>query len=92
MQSRRRVAGVIRSLVNARDLQLQCDRVLHETMIVLTLVQQLDNVMEGGGDIQIQVCTDGHLQRFAKYQEDGQIPKCMDKGVMWSDEGDRLKD
>ena len=29
----RRVAGVIRSLVNTRDLQLQCARVLHETLL-----------------------------------------------------------
>ena len=28
--SERRVAGAIRSLVNARSLQLQCARVLHE--------------------------------------------------------------
>ena len=31
---RRRVAGPIRSLVNARDLQLQYARVLHETLLV----------------------------------------------------------
>ena len=29
--SGRKVAGAIRSLVNARDLQLECARVLHET-------------------------------------------------------------
>ena len=29
--SRRRVAGSIRSLINYRDLQLSCARVLHET-------------------------------------------------------------
>ena len=28
-----RVAGAIRSLVNARDLQLECARVLHETLL-----------------------------------------------------------
>ena len=32
--SRRRVAGAIRSLVNAWGLQLQCARVLHETLLV----------------------------------------------------------
>ena len=36
--SRRRVAGAIRSLVNARDLQLECARVLHETLLVLALM------------------------------------------------------
>ena len=33
--SGRRVAGAIRSLVNVRDLQLECARVLHETLLVL---------------------------------------------------------
>ena len=32
--SGRRVAGAIKSLVNARDLQLECHRVLHETFLV----------------------------------------------------------
>ena len=32
--SGRRVAGVIRSLVNALDLQLECAKVLHETFPV----------------------------------------------------------
>ena len=32
--SGRRVVGAIRSLVNARDLQPECARVLHETLLV----------------------------------------------------------
>ena len=32
-----RVAGAIRSLVNDRDLQIECDRVLHETLHVPVL-------------------------------------------------------
>ena len=32
--SGRRVAGAIRSLVNAKDLQLECARVLHEALLV----------------------------------------------------------
>ena len=32
--SGRRVAGAIRSLVHARDLQLESARVLHETLLV----------------------------------------------------------
>ena len=36
--SRRRVAGAIRSLVNAKSLQLECDKVLHETLLVLVLI------------------------------------------------------
>ena len=34
----RRVAGVIRSIVKARDLQLGCARVLHETLLVPVLM------------------------------------------------------
>ena len=36
--SGRRVAGAIRSLVNARDLQLECASVLHETLLVPVLM------------------------------------------------------
>ena len=35
--SGRRVADVIRSLVNARSLQLECSRVLHESLLVPVL-------------------------------------------------------
>ena len=38
MASRRRVAGAIRSIVNARDLQFECARVLHETLLVPVLM------------------------------------------------------
>ena len=38
LASRRKVAGAIRSLVNARDLQLEYARVLHETLLVLVLM------------------------------------------------------
>ena len=33
--SGRRVAGAIRSLFNARDLQIECARVLFETFLVM---------------------------------------------------------
>ena len=36
--SGRRVAGAIRSLVNAKDLQFECARVLHETLLVPVLM------------------------------------------------------
>ena len=36
--SMRRVAGAIRSLANARNLQLECARVLHETLLVNVLM------------------------------------------------------
>ena len=36
--SGRRVAGAIRSLVNTRDLQLECVKVLHETLLIPVLM------------------------------------------------------
>ena len=44
--SGRRVASSIKSLVNARDLQLQFARALHETLLVPILMYGRDNVME----------------------------------------------
>ena len=37
MPSGRRVAGAIRSIFNARDLQLECARVLYQTLLVPVL-------------------------------------------------------
>ena len=38
MASGRRVAGVIRFLVNVMSLQLECTRVLHESLLVLVFI------------------------------------------------------
>ena len=38
MESTRRVAGAIRSLDNARILQLECARVLYETLLMTALM------------------------------------------------------
>ena len=35
--SGRRVAGAIRSLVNARSVQLECARILHESLLIPVL-------------------------------------------------------
>ena len=43
--SGRRVAGTIRSLVNARDLQLECARVLHETLLVSVLTYWSETIL-----------------------------------------------
>ena len=39
--SRKRVAGAIRSLVNARGLQLECARFLYESLLCLFLCMAL---------------------------------------------------
>ena len=52
MASGRRVSGVIRSLVNASDLLLECARILHETLLVPVLMYGSEtNVMEREGEI-----------------------------------------
>ena len=45
VESRRRLAGAIRSLVNARDLQLECTRVLHETLLVPFLMYSSETML-----------------------------------------------
>ena len=49
--SERRVASAIRSLVNARNLQLESARVLHETLFLPVLTYDRDNAMEREGYI-----------------------------------------
>ena len=41
MASGRRVAGAVMSLVNTRDYQLECVRVLHETLLVPVLMMAM---------------------------------------------------
>ena len=43
--SRRRVARAIRSLVNARDLKLECARVLGETLFVPVIMYGCDTML-----------------------------------------------
>ena len=43
--SGRKAAGAIRSLVNARDLQLGCARVLYVTLLVPVLMYGSDTVL-----------------------------------------------
>ena len=40
-----RVAGAIRSLVNARSLQLECARVLHESLLVPVLTYGSETII-----------------------------------------------
>ena len=69
--SGRRFAGAIRSLVNARSLQLECARVSHESLLVLILRYGSENDMEGEGEVCNMGCTDEQPQRSAGYQENG---------------------
>ena len=43
--SGRRVVCAIRSLVNARDLQFECSRILHETLLVPFLMHSSETML-----------------------------------------------
>ena len=57
--SGRRVSGSIRYLVNARSLQFECDRVLHESLLVPVLTYGSGTMIWRG------------KERSASYQENG---------------------
>ena len=65
-RSGRRIAGAIRSLVNATDLQLECARVLHETLLVSVLMYG-NETMLWRKKIQSEGCTDEQPQRTVGY-------------------------
>ena len=45
MASGKRVAGAIRFLINARDMQLECARVLRETVFVPVLMHGCETML-----------------------------------------------
>ena len=57
--SGRMIAGAIRSLVNARDFQLLCARVLHEILLVPVHMYGSETVLWTEGEILSKGCTDG---------------------------------
>ena len=63
--SGRRVAGGMRSLVNARGLQLECAGILHETLLVPVLMYNSETMIWKEKERSRQP------QRFVKYQENG---------------------
>ena len=70
--SGRRDAGVIRSLANAKTLQLEFARVLHESLLVPVLKYgSVIMICREKGRSVIKGCTDGQLQKSSGYQENG---------------------
>ena len=67
----RRVAVAIRSLVNARGLQLECAKVLHESSLVPVLMYGRQSMIWKEERSSIRDVPDGQPQRFAWYQENG---------------------
>ena len=89
MESGRRVAGAIRSLVNARSLQLERARVLHESLLV--------PVITSGSETMIWREKERSKIRAVQMENlSGQlgisrmdISKCIDKTVVRGDKGCR---
>ena len=68
MASRRKVAGVIRSLVNARICNLSFARVLHETLLIPVLMYGSETMLWKKKKRSMNYCcTDGQPQRIARY-------------------------
>ena len=84
--SGRRVAGVIRSLVNARDLQIECARVLHETLLVPVLMYGSETMLwkeeERSRIRAVQMDNLRDLLGIRRMDS----PECTDKRVVRSDE------
>ena len=70
-RSGRRVPGTIRSLVNAKGLQFECAKVLHETLLMPTLMYSNETLLEERGKVEDWGCPDGQPHRFARYQKNG---------------------
>ena len=51
MESGRNIAPAIRSLVNARSLQLDCARVLHQSLLVPILTYGCETMIKRGEDV-----------------------------------------
>ena len=66
MVSGRKVGGVFKSLVNARGLQLEFARILHDTLHVSVLMYDIEIITLKKEGLKLG-CTDEQPQRFAGY-------------------------
>ena len=88
--SGRRVAGAIKSLVNGKDLQLECAKVLHKTLLVPVLMYGSAKMFwkEKKRSRVKAVQMDNHLGGLLGIIR-MDSSKCTDKGVMRSEKGSR---
>ena len=82
VENMKNVIGSIRPLVNGRGLLLECARIFHETLLVPVLINK---EKERSRIRDVQMNNVRGLLGIRRMDS----PKCMDKGVMRSDEGSR---
>ena len=88
--SGRRVAGAIRSIVNARDLHLDCARVLHETLLVSVLMYDSETMLLNEKEkSRIKPVQMDNLRRLLGIRKMDRCPEYTDKGVVWSEKGSK---
>ena len=84
-----RVAGSIRSLVNTRDLQLECARVLHETLLVPVLTYGSKTMLwKEEEKSRIRAVQMDNLKGLLIISRMDRVHN-KDKGIVQSDEGGR---
>ena len=90
--SGRRVAGALRSLVNAMDLKIGCARVLHETLLVPVLKYGSETKLWKEKErSRIRAVQMKNLRILLDINR-MDSPELQDKGVVRSDEEGRRKD
>ena len=86
----RKVAGVIRSLVNAKDsLQLQYARVLHEALLVDVLMYNSERMIWNG--MERSSMRAAQMENLRDLLGIRRVDKCTNKGLVWSEERGRRK-
>ena len=81
LESGRRVAGVIRSLVYARDLQLECTRILQETLLVPVLMYGSETMLWNKERSRIKAVQMDNLRGLLGIRRMGKFPNVWIKDV-----------
>ena len=77
MASGRKVKGAIRSLANAKYLQLECARVLHETLLVLVLMYGSETMLWKEERSRIRVVPIDNLKGFLGIRRIDRVPNAQ---------------
>ena len=89
--SGRRVEGAIRSLVSSRDLQLDCARVLHESLLIPVLMYGSETMLWKENEIpRIRAVQMDNLRGFLGIRRMDKVPKArmreLRRVTKWEDE------